>query len=80
MNFDDVKNMVNAPIDPGEGQRYVEPVRVERELDNIYNITLTKEDYVEPDVDGKLSWENASSWDGDSEQALEDWQNRMHEV
>lgn len=62
MIFDDGKNRVTAPIDPGEGQRYVGLVRDEQELDNIYNINSTKEDYVEPDGDGKLSWENVSGW------------------
>ena len=80
MSFDDGINRITAPIDPGEGRRYVEPVKDERELDTIYNIMYNKVDYVEPDGDGNLSWENTSSWDGDSEQALEDWQNRMHEV
>jgi len=55
LSFDDGKNRFTAPIDPREGQRYVEPVKDERELDNIYNITSTKADYVDPDVDGKLS-------------------------
>jgi len=73
MIFDDGTNMITAPIDPAEGPRYVEPVRDERELDTIYNITSNTVDYVEPDGEGKLSWENTSSWDGDSEQALEEW-------
>jgi len=72
--------MITAPIDPGERHRYIEPLKDEIELDNIYNITSNKADYVDPNVDGRLSWENTSSWDGDSEKALEDWQNRMHEV
>jgi len=67
MSFNDGKNRITTPIDPGESQRYVEPVRDERELDTIYNISSNKADYVEPDGDGKLSWENTSSWDGDSE-------------
>jgi len=49
-------------------------------LDTIYNITTTQVDHIELDEEGKLIWENVSSWDGDSEQALEDWQNQMHEV
>jgi len=80
MSFEDGKNIITAPIDPGEGYRYVEPVRYERELDNIYNVTSNKANYVDPDADGKLSWKSSSSWDDDSEQTLEDWQNRLHEV
>jgi len=55
-------------------------VQDEGELDTIYNITATQVNHVEPDKDGKLIWENASSWDGESEQALKDWQNRLYEV
>jgi len=80
MSFYDSKNKITTPIDPGEGHRYIEPVKDERELDNIYNITSNRFDYVDPNVDGKLSWENTISWDGDSEQALEEWRNRRHEV
>jgi len=75
MSFEDGINWVTALIDPGEGHKYVEPVKDERELDTIYNITSNTTNYVEPDVDGNLSWENKISWDGDSEQALEDWKN-----
>jgi len=73
MSFDDGMNMIIVSIDPSEGQRYVETVRDERELNTIYNITSNKADCVEPSRDGKLSWENKSLRDGDSEQALEDW-------
>lgn len=54
MTFEDGKNRITTPIDP-EGHKYVEPVRDDRELDNIYNVTSNKADYVDPDVDGKLS-------------------------
>jgi len=80
MSFDDDTNRITALIDPTEGPRYVKLVRDERELATICNIMATQVDHIEPDEEGKLSWENASSWDGDSEQALADWQNRMHEV
>lgn len=80
MSFNDGKNRITTPIDPAEGHRYVEPIKDEREMDNIYNITSNKVDYVDLNIDGKLSWESISSWDGDSEQVLEEWQNRMHEV
>jgi len=70
MSFDNGTNRITASIDLGEGHKYVERVRDERELDNIYNITSNKADYVDLDADGKLRWENTSSWDGDSEQSL----------
>jgi len=39
MSFEDGKNRVMTPIDPSYGQRYVEQVKEEIELDNIYNLT-----------------------------------------
>jgi hypothetical protein len=38
------------------------------------------EDYVEPTMDGALSWRSFSSCTSDSEVGLENWQQRMHEV
>jgi len=67
MSFKGGINRITALIDPREGHGYVEPMRDERDLDTIYNVTSNKADYVEPDGDGKLSWENTSSWEGDSE-------------
>lgn len=55
MIFDDSTNRINARIDPSEAPRYVEPVRDERELDTIYNITSNTTDYVEPNGEGQLS-------------------------
>ena len=51
--------LVFAPINPLEGQFYVEPVRGEYHegnLDIIYNISSTVDDYINPISDGKLSW------------------------
>jgi hypothetical protein len=38
------------------------------------------DDYVNPNVDGALSWRSISSCASDSEEGLEHWQQRMHEV
>ena len=43
-------------------------------------MTASLEDYVNPTVDGTLSWRCASSCVSDSDANLEDWQNRLHEV
>lgn len=64
--FEDRKNRITAAIDPEEGHRYVEPIRDEREIDNIYNVTSNKADYVDPEIDRKINWKSTSSWDGDS--------------
>jgi len=55
MSFEDGKNQITTSIYPLEGQRYVEPVKEERELDNIYNVISSKANYVNLDSDGKLS-------------------------
>jgi hypothetical protein len=38
------------------------------------------EDYVDPTIDGALSWRSISSCASYSEAGLENWQQRMHEV
>ena len=66
-------------MDPQEGQRYIEPVKEEvgRSWDHAYNIS---QDYIHPTIDGEIGQHSASSMSSDSEDALENWQNRLHEV
>ena len=66
-------------MDPNEGRRYIEPVKDEfvRGWDHIYNIS---KDYIHPTTNRELGWCNTSSTSSDSDDALENWQNRMHEV
>ena len=74
---------VVSPIDPLEGQRYFEPVYNEKQvdyLDQIYNVTAIQEDYINPTKDGNLSWKNASSCTSDTREALDNWENILHEV
>ena len=79
MTFENQDVRVIAPMDPQEGQRYIEPIKdeVRKNLDHAYNIS---KDYIHPTVDGKLGWCSASSASSDSDVALENWQNRLHEV
>ena len=68
---------VVAPYNPLEGQRNVELVKGEYQegyLDNIYNISSTIYDYINPTTDGKLIWRSVSSCSSDSGEALENWQ------
>ena len=65
---------VVLPIDPLEGQRYVEPVYNEGRgdyLDQIYNVTAMQEDYINPIENGNLSWKSVDSYTYDSGEALE---------
>ena len=59
LSFEDKEMRVVSPIDPFEGQRYIEPVYNEGQgyyLNHIYNVTAMQEDYTSPTVDGNLSW------------------------
>ena len=65
---------VMSPIDPLEGHRYVELVYNEghREyLNHFYNVAAMQEDYINPTVDGNLSWRSSSSYTSNSGEALE---------
>ena len=73
---------VVSPIDPLEGKRYIETVYNDRQvdyLDQIYNVTTLQEDYINLIVDGNMSWKSASSCTSDLGEALENWQNILHE-
>ena len=79
MTFENQDVGVIVPMDPQEGRRYIEPVKDEvgRSWDHDYNIS---KDYINPTVDGELEWHSASSASSDSKDALENWQNRLHEA
>ena len=83
MSFKNSEIRVVVPIDPLEGQRYVEPVHSEGKenyLDHLYNIMSLKEDYINPTTNGNLSWCSVRLCMSDSGEALENWKNRLHEV
>ena len=83
LSFEDNEMRVVSPIDPLEGQRYVDTVYNEGQgdyLDQIYNVTALQEYYINPIVDGNLSWKSASSCTFDLGEALESWKNWLHEI
>jgi len=83
MSFETDTLCIIAPLDPNEGDRYNEPVNEYAKnstIENIYNITGCKEDYVNPIVDGELSWRSLHSYDIDSEDAMERWKNELYDV
>jgi hypothetical protein len=61
---------VIAPLDLTKGKRYIEPRRG-NEIDNLYNMTVWMDDYVNPTVDGALSWRRISSCASYSKEVLE---------
>ena len=50
------------------------------ELDCIYQITAQDQDWVNPMTDERISWEHDSPCTLDSNDEIEQWQNRLHEV
>jgi hypothetical protein len=84
MNFEIDGLRFIAPLDPDEGHRYTNlPIREEDrayELENIYKLTIRQQDYISPTIDGNLSWRSDTACSSDSEEALENWQNKMYEV
>jgi hypothetical protein len=46
-------------------------------IENIYNITGCREDYINPTADGELSWRSIKSYDIDSEDAMEIWKKKV---
>ena len=83
MTFGGHNIRIIAPLDPSMGPCYIEPICVEeeeRDNDDFYKVTTTHDDYINTTVDGMLSWHYASSCTSESEEGLENWQNRMHEI
>ena len=83
MTFEGNGLRVIIPLDPSQGEIYTEPLRDEGEqdtLNHIYNITAKDADYVEPDTDGVMDWQCDSSCMSDSDDGLENWQNRLYEL
>ena len=79
MTFENQDVRVIATMDPQKGRRYIKLVKDEvgRSWDYDYNIS---EDYIQPTINGKLGQCIASSASSDSDDALENWQNQLHEV
>jgi len=46
---------VTAPLNPSEQKRYIEKERGNC-IDNLYNMIAWMEDYVNPKMNGALSW------------------------
>ena len=83
MIFEKKSLCVIVPLDPVEGSLYTEPVCDYESNDNlecIYKITVRDQDWVNPIVDGKITWDRESSCTSGSDEELEHWQNRLHEV
>lgn len=70
-------------LDPHDRERDIEPVREDletKDIDILYNVVAKREDYMNPTTDGELSWRSIYSYDTYSDEALNHWKNRLHEV
>lgn len=50
------------------------------DLDCIYKLTTRDQDWVNPTMDGQISWERESSCTSDFDEEIEQWQNQLHEL
>jgi hypothetical protein len=67
-----VEYRVIAPLDPWEGERFVEPTCLDlEEISQLYKTTTRYEDYINPTTDGILSWQSITSCASDSNTGLE---------
>jgi hypothetical protein len=81
MTFELGEYRVIAPLDPSEGERFVEVTCLDlEEINQLYRNTTREEDYVNPIVDGVLIWRSITSCALDSDTGLENWWQRLHEV
>jgi hypothetical protein len=84
MTFEAEGIKVVQPLDPYVGPRYTEPTDNNMEgedLDQLYTVTAgTRNDYINPTVDGSVSWRSIQSADEDSELAFDSWQQGLHEI
>jgi hypothetical protein len=84
MTFDSDGIRVIQPLDPYQGPWYIEPVddAMERDvLEQIYHLTTGKRaNYINPTIDGSVSWRSIQSSDIDFEEALNDWKQRWNEI
>ena len=58
MTFEGHNIRVIAPFNPSTGPRYTEPIRAEeeaKEIDDLYKMTTTRDDYINPTTYGTLS-------------------------
>ena len=83
LSFEDNEMRVVSLIDSLEGQRYVDHVYNDGQvdyLDQIYNVTAMQEYYINSTADGNLRWKSASSCTSDLGETLENWKNKLYEV
>jgi len=83
MIFEEKSLPVVFLLDLAKGPRYNETMHDEGgddELDCIYKITTQSQEWVNPIVEGRISWGHANSCTKDSDEQDEWWHNQLNEV
>ena len=78
MIFEKKSLRVVIPLDSVEGSCYIDPMHdydSDDDLKCIYKITAQEQYWVNPTVNGRISWERESSCMSDSNEEIERWQN-----
>lgn len=78
MIFEKTSLCIVVPLNLVKGSHYIEPLHdydSDDNLDCIYKITEQEKDWVNPTVDGRISWECESSYTSDLDGEIEQWQN-----
>jgi len=76
MIFEKKSLRITVPLHPAEGSRYIKHVRdyeSDDNLDYIYKITTQDQDWVNPTMDGWITWDRESSCTSDSDKEIEHW-------
>ena len=83
MTFEGYNIWIITLLDPTKGSHYTKPIHTEeetRDVDDLYKVTSSQDDNINPTANGTLSWHYASSCTSDSDEGLENWNNQMHEL
>jgi hypothetical protein len=83
ISFETDTQCVIAPLYPNEGDWYNESVDEDAQrlvIKNIYKIIGNHKYYVNPMMDGELSWRSVKSYEIDSDDTLERWQKKLYEI
>jgi hypothetical protein len=74
---------VVVSLDPNEGNRYNKTVKVDAWsliIENIYNITGCKKDYVNTKTYGEMRWKSVRYYDTNTEDSMGRWHNKLYDL
>jgi hypothetical protein len=74
MTFELGEYRVIVPLDPSEGERFVETFLDLKEINQLYRTIAQEDDYVNPTADEVLNWRSITSCMSDLDMGLENCQ------